>query len=244
MHPDYFIPMSSMFILFFIFRKMAIPYDFTVKRLDDLKHLIFSYDNTQSIDILEDAISMNGFDLFTYFTAKYQDSNKKALFEDLLQKKKYNPSKQDILITRFYPKSLPTMYTFEQHHDKSKIYIFISNVFDYKPTEEIDVVEWHMNFANCDIFAYYHSSLLAQDELQVLECPQLASLREYLVQQNKYQALNIKKFNTNVVENNLPYPILISNVERVVDLNTTNLYGKKFDDLNTLQLNNFFFDDR
>jgi len=205
---------------------MAMLYDFTAKTLPDLRDWIFPLDDILSKEALENAILINGYDLFTYFPAKYEDRNKKALFDHLLRKKKYKPSKQNILITRFYPKQLPNDYTIEQHNDKSKSYVFISNTFDYISTNEPNVVEWHMNFANCDIFAYYHSSLLAQDELQVLECPQLASLREYFNQKNDTNISGKKIFNAQVIEGNLPYPILISNVERVFDLNTTNLYGR------------------
>jgi hypothetical protein len=200
-------------------------YDMKMKTLDELKDVIFA--NNKSSEILENAILIDGFDLMTYFPAKYQDKNKKALLDDILYNKKYNPSHRDILITRFYPLQLPDNYTYEQHNDTSNSYEFIANVFDYMAVDQTNIVEWHMNFANCDIFSYYNGSLLAQDELQVLESPQLASLREYLVEQNNNKTNNIPKpFNTRVYDNNLPFPILISNAERVIDLNTTNLYGK------------------
>jgi hypothetical protein len=206
---------------------MAMAYDLKVKTLSELKDTIFSQDNIQSIDTIENANLMSGFDLCTYYPAQYQDPNKKALFDDLIQKRKYTPSiNKDILITRFDPKSLPNIYTSEQHNDKSKIYTFIPNIFNYESGDASDVINWHMNFANCDIFAYYHSNLLAQDELQVLECPVLASLREYLIHQNDSKNSNNKLFSSYVVENNVPYPILISNIERILELDTTNLYGK------------------
>jgi hypothetical protein len=206
---------------------MAMPYNLRIKKFSHSKDLIFSNKNpSQSIDALENANFINGFDLFTYFPAKYLDRNKKALLDDILHKKKYTPADRDVLIARFHPKQLPINYTYEQHTNISKTHTFIPNVFDYKSTDETNVIEWHMNFANCDIFAYYNSGLLAQDELQVLECPQLASLREYLVQQSYSENTGDEFFNTRVTENNLPYPILISNIEHVVDLNTTNLYGK------------------
>jgi hypothetical protein len=169
---------------------------------------------------------MNGYDLFTYFPAKYEDKNKKVLFEHL-RKKKYKPEQQNILIARFYPRQLPINYAIEQHNDKSKSHEFKSDTFDYVATDQQHVVEWHMNFANCDIFAFYQGGLLAQDELQVLECPQLASLREYFQHQNDAKVSGKKIFNTHVIEENLPYPILISNIERVLNLDTTNLYGRK-----------------
>ena len=207
---------------------MAIPYDFTIQTLSELIHSIFPIDYLQSKDVIENAILMNGYKLCTYFPAKYQDANKKALLDDLLLKKRYKPADRDLLITRFYPKQLPIKYTTEQHNDPLKSYVFLGNIFDYKSTEDIDVVEWYMNFANDDIFAFYQSNLLAQDELQVLECPQLASLREYFNQQQNETKMSGKKiFNTHVIQDNLPYPILISNIERVICLNTTNLYGKK-----------------
>lgn len=205
----------------------SMKYDFKVKTLSDERDPIFPSDNIELIQSLENAHLINGFDLSTYFPARFQDSNKKALFDNLIEVNKYSPSNQDVLITRFYPKPLPSIYTSEQHCDKSSAYLFIPNVFDYRSPDSNDIVEWHMNFANCDIFAYYDGSLLAQDELQVLESPQLASLREYLIQENNTKNTDKKVFSSYVVEKNFPYPILISNIERVINLNTTHLYGNK-----------------
>lgn len=42
------------------------------------------------------------------------------------------------------------------------------------------VVEWYLNFADPHLFVAYAGSLLAQDELQVLEHPALGSVREWL----------------------------------------------------------------
>ncbi|UJR33249.1 hypothetical protein I4U23_020704 [Adineta vaga] len=208
---------------------MAIPYNLRKLTSSESKLRIFSSNNDGQLnESLENAAFINGYDLFTYFPAKYNDRNKKALLEDLMLNKKYVPSKYDLLITRFNPRQLPNHYTLDQHNDLSKSYSFVSNVFDYKPTDDSNSVEWHMNFANCDIFSYYHSSLLAQDELQVLECPLLACLREYLIKQDNATDKGDQYFDTHVIENNSPYPILICNVERAVDLNTKNLYGNKF----------------
>lgn len=45
-----------------------------------------------------------------------------------------------------------------------------AGIFDYLP--EVDgAVEWHVNFADDDLFVAYAGNLLAQDELQVLEHP-------------------------------------------------------------------------
>lgn len=43
-------------------------------------------------------------------------------------------------------------------------------------------IKWfHVNFADAVLFGFYGGSLLAQDELQVLELPLLACVREHLV---------------------------------------------------------------
>ena len=53
--------------------------------------------------------------------------------------------------------------------------------FDYAPTlDQTDAVEWHVNFADPQLFVAYGSSLFAQDEMQVAEHPALGSLKEAL----------------------------------------------------------------
>ena len=55
------------------------------------------------------------------------------------------------------------------------------NAYDYVPlTLTGDSVDWHVNFADPDLFVYYGSSLFAQDEMQVAEHPALGALREAL----------------------------------------------------------------
>jgi hypothetical protein len=53
-------------------------------------------------------------------------------------------------------------------------------VFTYDAPARTADVEWHLNFADPALFVAYGSSLLAQDEMQVLEHPILGSLREAL----------------------------------------------------------------
>ena len=203
---------------------MTTTNDLLVTTFSNLKSKLFR--NYQSDDKLENAKLINGLGLYNNYKPKYNDPNKKALLEDIY-KKNYTPSAdRDILITRFLPRQLPKKYTSEQHKDQTKTYKFTHTVFNYESPKETDVTEWHMNFANCDIFGYYDGSLLAQDELQVLECPQLASLREYLLQQNTTNS-DGKEFDRYVIEkDSVPYPILISNIERVISLDTVTLYGK------------------
>ncbi|CAF0730653.1 unnamed protein product [Adineta ricciae] len=208
---------------------MALAYNMKITPSSESKQRIWSTTVDQRwISNLENAKFIDGHDLFTYFLPRYNDRNKKALLDDLILNKKYIPSKKQILISRFIPRSLPDYYTYENHVDSTKSYEFLPDVFDYKPIGGLHTIEWYMNFANHDIFAYYHSSLLAQDELQVLECPQLASLREFLLKQNRSTDNGDQPFDPHVIEGNSPYPILIGNVERAIELNTTNLYGHKF----------------
>ena len=88
-----------------------------VKTLTDLTNLIFRHDGPKkSIEKLENAKQINGYDLFTYFPPKFHDPNKKALFDEVTIVKKYIPSKErDVLITRFHPFHLPTTYNKQQH---------------------------------------------------------------------------------------------------------------------------------
>lgn len=53
--------------------------------------------------------------------------------------------------------------------------------YDYAPSTGEGVVDWHVNFADPELFVAYGGRLLAQDEMQVLEHPVLGSLREALV---------------------------------------------------------------
>lgn len=57
--------------------------------------------------------------------------------------------------------------------------------FDYVPSAADSVAEWHVNFADSELFVAYGSRLLAQDELQVAEHPILGSLREALLSAGK-----------------------------------------------------------
>lgn len=85
---------------------------------------------------------------------------------------------------------------------------------------------WHVNFANYDLFSAYGTQLLAQDELQVLEHPALASVRH---------ALQASGASTLCTDGEEPWPILVSGVERRVAFDTRpspmaqwGLYGNLF----------------
>lgn len=100
--------------------------------------------------------------------------------------------------------------------------------FQYAPVQQPGLFEWHLNFANWDLFSDYGGSLLAQDEHQALEHPILGSLREILLAEGV-------AFSTNGDDG--PTPVLVRNVERscIVDTKPNaaagrpdGLYGYRF----------------
>lgn len=97
--------------------------------------------------------------------------------------------------------------------------------FDPSPTDRVD---WHVNFAHSDVFAFYGGSLFAQDEWQVAEHPLLASVRE---------ALAVRPRDLRTVEAERTTPILVHGVERWCEIATepdesagrpNGLYGGEF----------------
>jgi hypothetical protein len=102
-------------------------------------------------------------------------------------------------------------------------------VFNYAASQESSRVEWHMNFADPDLFVAYGSPLLAQDELQVAEHPILGALR---------QALDEMGTSAETVDAQYrPTPITITGVQRRCAIDTLpnpkagrprGLYGNAF----------------
>lgn len=102
-------------------------------------------------------------------------------------------------------------------------------VFAYAAPQEPNVVDWHLNFADPQLFFAYGSSLLAQDELQVAEHPALGSIREALLSRNMET--------TTVDRRGNPTPVTISGVQRMCVIDTLansvvgcpkGLYGNAF----------------
>lgn len=101
--------------------------------------------------------------------------------------------------------------------------------FEYQTVQHNNhQVEWYLNFAHFDLFAFYGDRLFAQDEIQVAEHPALGSLREALL------SANIKSL---TVESGVPTPVLIRGVERRCAIDTNpdakkgrplGLYGNNF----------------
>ncbi|HEY9617065.1 MAG TPA: hypothetical protein V6C64_09500 [Microcoleaceae cyanobacterium] len=100
--------------------------------------------------------------------------------------------------------------------------------FGYEPATDPTAIEWYLNFADPDLFAFYSGGLFAQDEMQVAEHPALGALRE---------ALLANQIQTSTVEDDQPTPILVRGVERrcaiATDRNPAQgrplgLYGNRF----------------
>lgn len=89
-------------------------------------------------------------------------------------------------------------------------------------------MEWHMNFADPSLFAFYRSSLFAQDEIQVVEHPALACVREAGKAHGENPATVDTRGN--------PTPCTITGVERRCAINfdpgddlPDGLYGRQFE---------------
>ena len=90
------------------------------------------------------------------------------------------------------------------------------DIFSYPSTP--GALDWHLNFANADLFCMYGAPVLAQDELQIVEHPALASIREAL--------LVTAREELRTVDDTGPRPVTLLGVERRCILR--GLYGRAF----------------
>jgi hypothetical protein len=82
--------------------------------------------------------------------------------------------------------------------------------YDYAPIGEPEpCLEWHVNFADPELFVAYGTGLFAQDEMQAAEHPALGPLVE---------ALRAGGHAARTVERGRPTPILVRGVERRVQV--------------------------
>jgi hypothetical protein len=85
-------------------------------------------------------------------------------------------------------------------------------VYDYERSLlERDAIEWHVNFADPNLFGAYPSGLMAQDEWQVAEHPALGSLVE---------ALHARDMAALTQQDGRPTPVLVTHVERRCRIDT------------------------
>lgn len=115
------------------------------------------------------------------------------------------------------------------------------DAFDYAPVVPADTpcVEWHLSFANAELFCAYGGPALAQDELQVAEHPALGALREALARTSDTALAPRTR------EGGVATPVLITGVERRCVIDTTpdlasdrplGLYGMRFSKASPAQI--------
>ena len=150
--------------------------------------------------------------LLTEYPAKWQNKNKQLVVEHMGPVKK--PNSRHVTVSRWQDAELKNDIP-----KRTTRYTEIPGFFKYRAAKPGDI-QWHLNFANEEVFVAYGGGLLAQDELQCLEHPVLGSVREALVGAANFKPLT--------VENGKPTPILITGVDRRCKLHTTDLYGNRF----------------
>lgn len=149
---------------------------------------------------------------------------KKSLLFDLAYPDR-RPSDASIEVTRWPAAGQDQPVSF----DASMTIDLRPDFFDYRPADDPqNVLEWHLNFADTDLFYAYGSALFAQDEIQVAEHPLLASVR---------QAILARKLDAATADRTGPTPVLVRNVERRLNIATDpnpsagrphGLYGNHF----------------
>jgi len=128
--------------------------------------------------------------------------------------------------TRWAPRALPRRVSWPPPQE---LVVPRPDYYDYQPVSDGGAsMEWHVNFADPQLFVAYGSGLLAQDEIQVAEHPSLGALRE---------ALKARDCRALTKDESGPTPILITGVERrcriAVEPNADEgrplgLYGNRF----------------
>lgn len=169
-------------------------------------------------------MSFNSQELFHVEPAKLYSRNKKMVYA--LACPPDSVHNGDIEYSRWGKIELPEIVNIS---GMTSIAIVKDGFFDYAPFDESQLAkEWHLNFADEDLFVAYGSDLFAQDEMQVAEHPILASLKQRLT------SLNVDALTK---DGEKPTPILISGVERRCFVKTDSspdegrpygLYGNEF----------------
>ena len=164
----------------------------------------------------KDSFSFNVTNLLSESRVEWSDSNK-AFAASLIS---VNPSdlKGDVIFKVWPETELPQKIAGECGFETRDVF------FDYSSDEQH--FDWYLNFADPDLFGFYNSSLMAQDELQVFEFPILAHLREKL--------LSLDFYPETTDDNNRPTPVTVKGAYRVCSVDTQpdeqgfSIYGNAF----------------
>ena len=103
----------------------------------------------------------------------------------------------------------------------------VRSVYGYEePADPAVECHWWVNFADKHLFAFYASSLFAQDEWQCMEIPALCCAREFLAVHGRSDP-NAAPL---TVANSVPTPVLVMNAPREVSIDAVgaNIYGNSF----------------
>jgi hypothetical protein len=172
---------------------------------------------------LQDRRQWNAKELMDSVSPRFSSPNKKLMFDLAFNSPSSPPGA--IGYTRWRHRPLPERFDAVQPRVNV---VEQAGFFDYLHDRKGNTVHWHLNFANNDVFGAWATSLLAQDELQVVEHPTLIALR-----------LSAKRAGISMycLEDGNPTPILITNIERRLQLATApnaavgrpnGLYGFRF----------------
>ena len=152
-----------------------------------------------------DELDIDGESLFEEYPPVWHDANKLIVFE--IAKSSGYPFEGEIVYKRWRPSVLP-----KRIDDQKLKFSVHADVFKYAEQKDPKIVDWHLNFADPDLFVAYGSELLAQDEIQVAEHPILGSVREMLISK-KYYAETLD-------DDGCPTPITITGAQRRCVINT------------------------
>ena len=147
-----------------------------------------------------DELSIDGESLFKEYPPIWHDDNKLIVFE--IAKSSGYPFNGKISYKRWPQFELPKRIIY----DNKLKFSAHPEVFKYAEQKDPKIVDWHLNFADPDLFVAYGSELLAQDEIQVAEHPILGSIREMLVSNNRYAET--------VDDDGKPTPVTITGAQR------------------------------
>ena len=146
-----------------------------------------------------DELSIDGESLFKEYPPIWHDDNKLIVFE--IAKSSGYPFNGKISYKRWPQFELP-----EYLDDRELKFSAHDEVFKYAEQKDPKIVDWHLNFADPDLFVAYGSELLAQDEIQVAEHPILGSIREILV--------STKRYAETVDDDGKPTPVTVTGAQR------------------------------
>ena len=154
--------------------------------------------NEKILQFLDD-FNIDCENLFKESPPIWHDDNKLIVFE--IAKSSGYPFNGRISYKRWPQFELP-----EYLDDRELKFSAHAEVFKYAEQKDPKIVDWHLNFADPDLFVAYGSELLAQDEIQVAEHPILGSIREMLISKKCYAET--------VDDDGNPTPVTITGAQR------------------------------